>query len=322
MRVWASRSCDQGGRSGTAAMTRALRATVAVVVLTLSLTACANAGSAPLDATDSQPTSTVPDHPVTTGAAGTPVVTVRHGSTVLALPAYSACYDSMCADGMPPESPPHVDSPPEVEIDFPLPDWSFTATFKPAGEACGREQTVSVERTDPDTFSLRPVGHADTYDVMLFGRGDGDLATVFRWTTPTDGPLPEPDATLAVLADHNGEVDSYGVELTLSNLATTPRKATATITVTAADGDHLTFAATQSRQARHGCWPEGTIRWDGPDESGKLAARLGPSPFTYEVVLTLDGTRYTATADWPADVIQGNEPSVALTFTPPLPSPR
>jgi hypothetical protein len=33
----------------------------------------------------------------------------------------------------------------------------------------------------------------------------------------------------------------------------------------------------------------------------------------------LDGARYAAAAVWPADEIVGNEPSVALHFTPTLP---
>ncbi len=34
----------------------------------------------------------------------------------------------------------------------------------------------------------------------------------------------------------------------------------------------------------------------------------------------LDGVRHLATASWPADEIVGNEPSVALEFTPHLPA--
>ena len=40
---------------------------------------------------------------------------------------------------------------------------------------------------------------------------------------------------------------------------------------------------------------------------------------SYEVELLLDGARYLATAIWPADENVGNEPSVALDFTPGLP---
>ena len=37
--------------------------------------------------------------------------------------------------------------------------------------------------------------------MTLFGRGNGDLFVTFRWTTPSDGPMPVPEARLAVLAD-------------------------------------------------------------------------------------------------------------------------
>ena len=87
----------------------------------------------------------------------------------------------------------------------------------------------------------------------------------------------------------------------------------------AEDGEELTFAATN--RAR-GCWPpDGTLYWDGPDKQGRpAAATASDGPFTYEVLLVLEGVRYQAIAHWPADEIPGNEPSVALDFTPVLPA--
>ncbi len=100
------------------------------------------------------------------------------------------------------------------------------------------------------------------------------------------------------------------------NLAHTPRQASAEITmIQAAAGDAATFNAGRD-DAR--CHPEGTVYWDGPDEKGLAAAALADGPFTYRVELVLDGARYVATATWPADEIVGNEPSVALHFTPNL----
>lgn len=81
---------------------------------------------------------------------------------------------------------------------------------------------VTLEHARDSGFVLRPAGRAGTYDVTLFGRGNGDLFTDFRWTTTTDGPLARPSARLAVLADHDGQVDSYGIELELVNLAAPP----------------------------------------------------------------------------------------------------
>ena len=268
--------------------------------------------------TTSPPATTTATEPVApTESDAPPPVTVRFFDQSVALRAWTYCYGNLCADGSPPAAPADVGSPEEVLVEFPLPDWSFTASFQPAGKPCGRIQEAPLEAAGDGRFVLRPAGHAGTYDVTLFGRGDGDLFTTFRWTTPVDGPLPTPQARLAVLANHDGLVDSYGVELELTNLAATPKQASARITVRAANGADVTFDATRSDL---GCLPEGTVYWDGPDEQGMAAAALGQGPFTYEVELVLDGARHVAEATWPGDQIAGNEPSVALHFTPGFPA--
>jgi len=217
---------------------------------------------------------------------------------------------------MPPSDPPDVGETRRIEIEFPLVGWTFDASFVPVGVACPRRQTVPVAKSGEHSYVLEPAGPADTYDVTLFGRGDGDLFVTFRWTTLHDGPMPVPEARLAVLADHDGAVDSYGVELWLSGLRATPRSAIAEVTVTAANGRFLSFEAVRGR----GCSGEGTVYWDGPDRAGLRAARLGPAPFTYDVAVVLDGVQYRARAAWPADEIDGNEPSVELKFSPALPA--
>ncbi len=290
----------------------------------VSLAACADpigpsgAGSAtPTPSSPATEPATEPAAEVEYGSDAPPPVTVRSGDRSIDLAAWTFCFGNLCADGNQPADPPDVGSPEEVTVEFPLPGWSFTASFVPAGQRCGRVQQAPLTETADGRFILRPIGHADTYDVTLFGRGNGDLFVTFRWTTPTDGPLPEPEARLAVLAGHDGQVDSYGVELEVSNLARTPLKAEATITVRARSGEEITFEATRAKSR---CWPEGTVYWDGPDQRGLDAAALGKRPFTYEVDLVLDGTHYVATASWPTDEIAGNEPSVALEFTPDLPA--
>lgn len=246
-----------------------------------------------------------------------PPVTVRSDDRTLELHAWTYCYGTGCADGSPPADPSDIGDAEEVIVEFPLPGWSFMATFTAAGERCARDQNVRLEPLDEGRFVLRPAGSADTYDVTLFGRGDGDLFTTFRWKTPTNGPLPKPSARLALLADHDGRVDSYGIELAITNLAETPERSSATITVEAGGGESLTFEAKRSKMR---CLPEGSLYWDGPDDKGLEAAALGDPPFTYIVELVLDGERYVARATWPKDVIRGNEPSVRLHFTPDLPA--
>jgi hypothetical protein len=248
-----------------------------------------------------------------------PSVTVKTSDQVFDLNAWSYCYKNGCADGAPLANPPDVGSPEEVMVEFPLPDWSFTASFTPAGEKCGRIQQVQLEDAGDGAFVLRPVGHADTYDVTLFGKGEGDLFVTFRWSTPSDGPLPKPKARAAIIAGEDGSPHSYGVELELMNLAETPNQASATITVRAANRHSITFEATGASER---CWPEGTVYWDGPDDKGSEAAKLGQGPFEYIVQLTLDGERYVGTGTWPTDEIRGNEPSVSLDFSPNLPGLR
>jgi hypothetical protein len=117
-----------------------------------------------------------------------------------------------------------------------------------------------------------------------------------------------------VLADNDGVIDSYGVELFLSDLAATPGSAEATVTVRSSEGRaHVHPTPAESCGA-------GTVSWNGPMEDGKAASALGTGPFTYEVIVVLDGVSHVAEATWPDDVMADNEPSVALTFDPPLPA--
>lgn len=175
-----------------------------------------------------------------------PPVTIRFFDQSIALPAWTYCYGNACVDGAPPAQPPNVGNPEQVVVSFPLPEWSFTASFTPARAECGRVQQAPLEATSGGEFVLRPVGYANTYDVTLFGRGNGDLFVTFRWTTPSDGRLPVPEARLAVLANHDGRVDSYGVELEVINLARTPEKASARITMRDAGDREVTFQATRA----------------------------------------------------------------------------
>ncbi|MFW6092022.1 MAG: hypothetical protein ACODAF_09060 [Actinomycetota bacterium] len=250
-----------------------------------------------------------------------PDVTVRGDGTELALEPYTYCWGQVCVDGAPSEPLPDAGSPAELEVQFPEPDWTFSAEFRRADDDCARTQTAELEPLSSTTHRLVPHGEAASYDVDLFGRGDGDLFVRFRWTTPEDGPPPEPEAWLSVLADRDGAVDSYGVELSVTNLASSPEQAGARITVTAADGEQHTFEPTPTSYAPEECDAiVGQLAWRGPEEDGRRAAELGDPPFSYTVDLELDGTSYVGTATWPDDEHPDRAPAVPLTFEPPLPS--
>ena len=304
-----------------------MRRTVALAALLVSLVACGERDEVDTSfagpgegatASPSAPSPAPSSEPIEPGGlTSPPPVTVHYSDQSAELHAWTYCYANGCADGAPPKDLIDVGSPEEVTVEFPLPEWSFSAEFQPADEKCGRIQTVPLERTGDTEFVLRPAGFAGTYEVTLVGRGDGDLFTTFVWTTPSDGPLPEPKARLAVLAGGPNDLQSYGVEMELRHLERTPKEVAAEITVEAADGKSITFAATR---AGGQCFHEGTVYFNGPDDEGIAATQLGEAPFTYTVRLTLDGERHVASAVWPDDEIAGNEPSVRLEFDPPLPA--
>jgi hypothetical protein len=245
---------------------------------------------------------------------GPPPYRLRYDRHELVLRPHTWCYDNGCVDGVSRDAP-SVGSPEVVYVHVPLDGWRLAADFSSAGR-CGRQQTVRPEPQGDGWYRLEPAGPAGEYDVDLFAQGDGDMIARFHWSTRTDGPTARPHARLALIAEHDGRPDSYGVELALTNLAETPRSATARVTATAANGRSLTFRATR---VHVGCDPQGMVYFDGPDRKGKAAAALGSLPFHYAVTVTLDGRKYHAAADYPADEIKGNEPSVTLRFTPALP---
>ncbi len=62
------------------------------------------------------------------------------------------------------------------------------------------------------------------------------------------------------------------------------------------------------------------MSWQGTREEGLAAAALGPAPFLYDVLVTLDGVEYRTRALGPADELPESSPAVRLTFDPPLPA--
>ncbi|MEU1971882.1 hypothetical protein ABZ477_09510 [Microbacterium sp. NPDC019599] len=248
---------------------------------------------------------------------GPPPFVVRYDQTELQLAATSWCYGNGCADGMD-ENPPSIGSPSEVLVFVPVTSFDELSVSQTSGErwACdSRLLEAVVEDLGGGWWSIEPRGPADDYLIDLFASGDGDMAASFRWTTTEDRPLPEPTASLALVVDHDGEPDSYGLELSVANLSATPEEYSATISTTASNARSLTFDA---QPAEH-CAGEGALYFDEPDAEAKAAAELGDFPFEYRVVLELDGETYVAEATYPDDLIEEHGVAVDLEFTPALP---
>lgn len=314
-----------------------MRRSLASLTLVLLAGACGrgeDVTATPAQPPPSQPVaSTAMEAPVLTAVPGDsrpPPVWVRGGGQELVLSPWSSCWRaptySVCSDGRPPESPPHVGNPAELEVDFPVPDWGFTATAAPTGVACGREQSVELPATSPTTYRLVPIGAAGDYTITLFGRAregaaqGGDVATSFRWHTPRDGPNEAPAATASIIGGNPTEPRSFGVELTARALGISTQTGTvhASVAVTSVNGAAMSIDL-EPRPAGD-CVPEGTLYLGAPEEVGKEAAALGPAPFRYDVTLVLDGIPYRGTGTWPDDQRSECSPCTTLRFDPPLPA--
>ncbi len=258
-----------------------------------------------------------------------PPVQVRGGGREISLVPWSYCWSwdggGGCSDGRPPESPPDVGSPGEIEIGFPVPAFRFTATARRHGETCGRAQTVTLESTGPSTHRLLPIGQAGDYVVTLSGRSGevppavskGDLVVSFRWHTPRDGPNEAPNAIVSILAGSPTEPRSFGVDLQVHDLPATPGpgRAAATAVVTSREGASMTI---ELERRSIECAEEGSVSFDAARALGEQAARLGSAPFRYDITLVIDSTPYHATASWPDDVSEHSS-RIPLRFNPSLP---
>lgn len=259
-----------------------------------------------------------------------PPILVRGEGRELTLSPWTACWSgpssSVCADGRPPENPPDIGGPAELEVEFAVPDWRFTATAAPTGVECGREQTVDLEATGATTHRLVPIGPAGDYTITLSGWAKagagqrGDVHTTFRWHTPRPGPNEAPKATASIIGGLPSAPVSYGVEVSARALGVSTQKGKvgASVVVTSANGASTSIDL-EPRPVGD-CVPEGSLYLGASEDMGKEAAKLGPAPFRYDVTLVLDSIPYRGTGTWPDDQMSECSPCTALHFTPPLPA--
>jgi hypothetical protein len=242
------------------------------------------------------------------------------GERTITVTAFSWCGRGFCADGFPSKPLPDIGPSDQAYVTLPHgDDWSMGASLTPAGESCGRTFPAKVHGQGHE-FEIDAAGPPGTYSVEAWARSeDVSLSSAFRWTTTTGGPVPKPRAETSVIAKHDGVLDSYGIELTLHDLASTPERASAAITVTASSGESLTIPL---HRRIPDCVAPGTVIFRAPEASGRKAARLGPAPFEYRIDLQLDGTTYRGMSRWPADLIPDYQPYTRAHFEPALPPYR
>lgn len=303
---------------------------IAVVLALVGPVACSGSGTGTADPPRVPGTAVAragpADAPPIRTDGDVPTVAVRSARRVLQLRPFTYCLGSRCVDGFlrHPESVGRSGAVAVRTLPHATVQVSMTRGSHPRpapGQAvigrCGRTFSATVVADAQGRAMLRPLGSVGDYAVDLFVNpaDGGDLMVGFDWTTTRAGPSNRPRAQADVLADHDGRTESYGVDLSASDLAATPQEAAAEIAVTAADGARRVIPLTRTEDP---C-VEGSVRFTAPTSEGLAAAALGGPPFAYDVVMTLDGVRYTAHAVWPRDADAGCEPCVPLRFAPPLP---
>lgn len=287
--------------------------TLLTVLAALTLGGCASPAPEPPGGGPT-PTTTVEAGRVGEGKPG-PFV-VRHDGTELRLWPHTWCFSNGCADGYD-ENPPSVGDGSELLVRFDEDGFDSLVASQFSGEddyCAGRTVEAAVTDIGDGWWRVEPVGPADDYRLSLFAHGPaGDAAADVRWTLPRDLPLPAPEASLVVIADHDGEPDSYGVELTVQNLEDAPALAAARITVTAANGKSHSFDALPADE----CAGVGALRFTASEADGLTSAALGGFPFGYRVALTIDGETHIGTGTYP-DHAPPQDLAVPLAFDVPL----
>jgi hypothetical protein len=119
----------------------------------------AASGASSTTTTAAPTTSEDPVDPDGTTSGGLPAVTVTGAGAPIELEAWTFCFEGLCADGAPPTEPADVGATDAVQVEFPLDDWAFEATFAEVGETCPRQITVPVSEDADGVRTVEPAGH-------------------------------------------------------------------------------------------------------------------------------------------------------------------
>lgn len=246
-----------------------------------------------------------------------PDLVVAAGADQLALSPFAYCWFSggrgRCADGAPPEPLPavSVDRGEVLSLDFPL-DWSLQATLYEGEDDCDRSSTFDI---DSDGSPIETLGPAGTYQVHVFGRGNGgDGAWAFELTSIDD----RQDAALFVqLLWHPSERDLEGESsfaAQIGNLSARPEEISAVATVTSVDGSSEDFELLG--HVDEICW-NSIVGFEGPDDLTARVLDLGASPYEVTISFALDDQRiesptFTWPDDFPADSNESSRKTVDL----------
>ena len=317
---------------------RTLGVVTVMVAAGAVMAACASTGQGGQPPAAGSPTDEVPAPTETRTEGSSPPhevapVTVLTEAEAIALTPWTACWGGGCYDGFPVDPLPDAGASDALYFTYPDGDWEWEAVLTMPGECGTRHTPAPVEAVSENVWKVLPAGPAGEWTLELFGRGSGGDAVVsVVWTTTSDGPVAPPTSTAVFLADHDGVLDSYGVELGISGLDVTPQEVSATITVTALDGSTLT-ATLVLPEGWLDCstWSEEGAVWlsapppgGGTEQSGKsvldpaLGWSVGPE-YTYTVDLEMDGEHYVGTGTWPSGTTQEDTLSVTLSWEPALP---
>ena len=261
------------------------------------------------------------------GPEDVPDVEVQNGDQVLWLRPSSACWSFGCFDGPRPDPLESAGTSTELSVRFPKPNWEFSALLTQDLDACQpRELHAQLTSNRDGTWNLQQQGPAGDWvvDVFGFADGEGDVASSFTWTTSADGELPPARGTLIALADHDVELDSYGIEFFVAGLEHTPLDALASVSVSDSAGQEFVVEVPRSGDAATCGTAAGSASFrfsdsQAQDRADELVTALGDGPYAYRVDLTLDGVTYQGRGSWPAGA-EERSLEVDLTFSPPLPA--